>query len=100
MNRAILNSGLALLLLLAPLSRAESPPAETARATFVVHCYDVGADALTGLPGVLAVERGWSGGREVDRVVYDPRQLSEAQLERRLKESGTYVETLQEENPP
>lgn len=67
----------------------------TARATFVVHCYDVGAHALQGRPGVLTVERGWSGSREIDRVVYNPEKVSIVQLEGWLKDSGTYVSTLE-----
>ena len=67
-----------------------------AKATFVVHCYDVGAHALEGKPGVLAIERGWSGSREVDRVVYNPEEVSIIQLEAWLKASGTYVRTLEQ----
>jgi hypothetical protein len=71
---------------------AEAPPG-MANATFVVHCYDVGAHTLEDKPGVLAVERGWSGSREVDRVVYNPEEVSIIQLEAWLKASGTYVRT-------
>ena len=74
---------------------AEIPPG-MAKATFVVHCYDVGAHALEGKPGVLAIERGWSGSREVDRVVYNPEEVSIMQLEGWLKTSGTYVRTLEQ----
>jgi hypothetical protein len=73
---------------------AETPPG-MAKATFAVHCYDVGASALDGKPGVVSVERGWSGAREVDRVVYDPKQISLGQLENWLKAAGTYVSTLE-----
>lgn len=38
-----------------------------ARATFAVR-YDVGANALEGRPGILAVERGWQERYEVNRV--------------------------------
>jgi hypothetical protein len=73
---------------------AEMPTA-TAEATFVVHCYDVGADALEGKPGVIAVERGWSGPREVDRVVYAPRDVTIKQLEAWLQAADTYGGTLE-----
>src|SRR5210317_1656959 len=73
---------------------AKAPP-EAAKATFVVHCYDVGVSALEGRPGVLSVEPGWSGSREVDRVVFNPQQVSVTQLETWLKEAGTYLETLE-----
>jgi hypothetical protein len=66
-----------------------------ANATFAVHCYDVGARALTGKAGVVSVERGWSGAREVDRAVYDPQQVTLGQLENWLKEADTYVSTLE-----
>lgn len=68
----------------------------TARATFVVHCYDVGAHALENRPGVLSVERGWRGSREVDRVVYNPEEVSITQFETWLKAAGTYVSTLEQ----
>ena len=78
---------------------APSPGADTAKATFAVHCYDVGAGALDGKPGVISVERGWSRGHEVDRVVYDPQMVSLGQLETYLKQANTYVDTL-EHSPP
>jgi len=65
--------------------------------TFVVHCYDVGAQALESRPGVKEVKRGWRGFREVDRVVYDPQQVSREQLENWLREADTYVETIPED---
>jgi hypothetical protein len=64
--------------------------------TFVVHCYDVGAQALENRPGVISVKRGWLGFREVDRVRYDPRQVSREQLENWLRQDDTYVETVRE----
>jgi hypothetical protein len=73
---------------------AEIPPG-MAKATFVVHCYTVGVDALSGQPGVVSVEPGWSGAREVDRVVFNPQQVSIIQLGNWLKEADTYVSTLE-----
>lgn len=73
------------------------PPAgaaATARATFAVHCYDVGAGALEHRQGVQKIERGWQGFHEVDRVQYDPQQVSREQLERWLRQAGTYIRTL------
>jgi len=81
------------LLLFAFTGAAEIPPG-MAKATFVVHCYTVGDDALSGKPGVISVDPGWSGAREVDRVVYNPKQVSITQLENWLKEADTYVSTL------
>ena len=81
------------LLFLACNATAEAPPG-MAKATFAVHCYDVGAHALEGKPGVVSVERGWSGSREVDRVVYNPEEVSITELEDWLKGANTYVDTL------
>jgi len=82
------------LLLLALLRAVPAAGGETAEATFVVHCYDVGAGALEQRPGVLEVQRGWHGFREVDRVRYDPQQVRREQLEDWLRQAGTYVRTL------
>jgi hypothetical protein len=73
---------------------AEIPPG-MAKATFVVHCYTVGVNTLAGKPGVLSVEPGWSGAREVDRVIFNPQEVSINQLEDWLKEADTYVSTLE-----
>ena len=73
---------------------AETPPG-MAKATFVVHCYTVGVSALEGKPGVVSVAPGWSGAREVDRVVFDPTQVSILQLENWLKDADTYISTLE-----
>lgn len=78
-----------LMLLATPLQAAELK-----EAAFSVHCYDVGRDALDGLPGVLSVSREWSWGREINRVRFDPQQISRQQLEDRLKRAGTYKDTL------
>jgi len=71
------------------------PPPGMAQATFVVHCYTVGSDALSGKPGVISAVPGWSGTREVDRVVFNPQQVSITQLENWLKAADTYVSTLE-----
>jgi hypothetical protein len=63
--------------------------------TFTVGCFDVGASALHGRPGVISVQKAWSGGREVDRVVFDPRKVSVPTMEEWLKDAGTYVDTDQ-----
>lgn len=40
------------------------------------------------------MERGWQGRREVNRVDYDPGQVTLEQLEAWLREAGTYIRTL------
>lgn len=61
--------------------------------TFAVGCFDVGAAALQGRPGVISVQKTWSGGREVDRVVFDPQKVSVPTMEGWLKDAGTYIGT-------
>ena len=88
-------SALLLSLTLAAFNATAEVPPGMAKATFVVHCYDVGVSALSGKPGVVSVKPGWSGSREVDRVVFDPTQVSVMQLENWLKDADTYVSTLE-----
>jgi hypothetical protein len=64
------------------------------RATFAVHCYDVGAQVLAEQVGVLDIQRGWEGREEVDRVLFDPQQVTLPQLESELKQSDTYIRTI------
>ena len=96
MQTSILVTATLLAILLVVFSAAAELPPGMAKATFVVHCYDVGAHALDGKPGVISVERGWSGSREVDRVVYNPKDVSIVQLEDWLRAAGTYVSTLEQ----
>jgi len=97
MPTSLLVAATLLTVLLVVFSASAEVPRGMGKATFVVHCYDVGAHALEGKPGVLSVERGWSGSREVDRVVYNPKYVSIMQLEAWLKASGTYVSTMSTE---
>jgi len=73
---------------------AELKADNTVKAVFAVRCYDVGAAALEGQPGVLSIDKGWHGSNEVNRVVYDPGKVTLKQIEQRLKESGTYIRTV------
>jgi hypothetical protein len=101
MQSMIFSATFLTLLIFATGATAETTP-QSAKATFAVHCYDVGASALDGKPGVLNVERGWSGGREINRITYDPRDVSIKQLENWLKAAGTYVSTVEQpmNDPP
>jgi len=96
MRTLILTAAMLTGALLLACSAAPEIPAGMAGATFAVHCYDVGANALDNKPGVITVQRGWSGGQEVDRVVYDPKAVSLMQLENWLKDADTYVGTLEQ----
>jgi hypothetical protein len=82
-----------LLLALGLVSSAYGAESGEREVTFAVGCYDVGASALQGQPGVISVEKGWHGGREVDRVVYDPAKVTVPAMEERLKGAGTYIGT-------
>ena len=73
---------------------AASSEQATENATFAVHWYDVGKAALEGRPGVKSVESGWHKFREVNRVVYDPKKTTLQQMERWLKDTGTYIDTV------
>jgi len=53
----------------------------------------VGFAALDGQPGVLSVEKGWRRFKEVNRVVYDPAKITIEQMEKRLRDAGTYRAT-------
>ena len=95
-NTLLLSVLLFLSILMVAVNAAEIPPG-MAKATFAVHCYDVGANALAGKPGVASVTRGWSGPREIDRVIYDPQVVTLDQLVQWLKEADTYLGTLEVE---
>ena len=56
----------------------------------------MGAAALEGRPGVLSVEKGWRGASEVNRVVYNPEEVTVAQMEGWLRKAGTYLRTVRE----
>ena len=43
----------------------------------------------------MAVESGWHGLSEVNRVKYDPQKVTVRQMVEWLKKSGTYVRTLE-----
>jgi hypothetical protein len=67
--------------------------------TFAVACFDVGASTLQGQPGVISVQKGWLGGREVNRVIFDPKQVSVEGMEALLRRAGTYIGTEPELSP-
>ena len=90
----------AILLVLTGVMTVGQGQAESLRSdTFVVHCYDVGRDALTGRKGIHSVSSGWQDGHEVNRVTYDQEQTSRAEIEERLKQAGTYKATIVPKHP-
>lgn len=68
--------------------------AETVQRTFVVHCYDVGIEALKDKPGIVQVKRTWRDLEETNIVIYDPEKVDVKQLEDWLKQAGTHIRTL------
>lgn len=44
----------------------------------------------------MSVSKGWQDGKEINRVVFDPEIITVRRIEERLKQAGTYVQTLDE----
>ena len=59
----------------------------------------MGKAALEGRPGVIAVEKGFKGWREINTVVYDPDRISVEEMETILREAGTYRGTAGKKKP-
>ena len=95
MQASVTIAALLLTITLITINATAGIPPGMAKAVFVVHCYDVGVSALAGKPGVVTVEPGWSGAREVDRVIFNPQDVSVTQLEHWLRQADTYVRTLE-----
>jgi len=54
----------------------------------------VGKAALEGLTGVIKVENGFKGFREINKVCYDSALITIGEMEEALKRAETYVGTL------
>ena len=65
-----------------------------AQVIFEVGWYDVGKTALEGQPGVVKVEKGWRMGSEINTVVFDPGKINIETMEKTLKQTGTYIDTV------
>jgi len=70
--------------------------AHTSKIVFGVHCYDEGRNALSGMKGILKIERGFRNFREINTVYYDPKLITIEEMEKALKSAGTYREIIQE----
>jgi len=68
--------------------------ANDSRVIFGVDWYDVGQAALEGRQGIKQVTSGWKGSMEINTVDYDPSMISIKEMEKALKESGTYKKTI------
>ena len=67
--------------------------AGVSKVVFYVAWYDVGKAALDGLQGVIRVEKGFRGFKEINTVSYDPALITIKEMEKALKEAGTYQGT-------
>ena len=72
---------------------ASSENPNWSKAVFYVGWFDVGQDALEGLQGVKRVEKGFLNSKEINTVWYDSAEISIEELERVLKDAGTYQGT-------
>jgi hypothetical protein len=61
------------------------------KVVFYVSWYDVGEAVLEGLKGVELVNNGFHDSKETNTVWYDPALISIAQMEKALKDAGTYL---------
>ena len=93
-NIFVISSFIFISLFFVPCLNGEMTGGQEAEATFVVRWYDVGVNALAGRSGVISVERGWLGSSEINTVVYDPGKIELEQIEKHLKRSGTYINTI------
>jgi len=51
----------------------------------------VGEEALEGLKGVEKVDKGFHNFKEINTVWYDPALISIDEMEKALKDAGTYL---------
>ena len=42
----------------------------------------------------MSVKNGWFGGKEVNNVVYDPEKITVKKMEKLLKGTGIYLDTI------
>ena len=64
-------------------------------AVFYVDWFDVGQNALEGLPGVKHVEKGFRNFKEINTVWYDSAEIGIDEIKRVLQEAGTYRGTIE-----
>ena len=75
---------------------SKSEISELSEAVFHVSWYDVSEDALDGLKGVELVNSDYDHQSSMERhiVLYDPAFVSIEEMEKALKEAGTYLGTV------
>jgi predicted hydrocarbon binding protein len=83
-----------LLIITGSLSALAEEKAGVSKVVFYVAWYDVGKEALEGLRGVMRVEKGFLGFKEIDTVFYDPSLITIKEMEKALREAGTYRGTV------
>ena len=72
-------------------SLAEKP--ELSSVTFYVQWYDVGEAALEGLEGIKRVDKGFHNFKEINTVYYEASTVTIEEMEKALKDAGTYFGT-------
>ena len=72
--------------------KAENP--ELSKVVFLVSWYDVGEEVLEGLKGVDVVNNGFQNSTETNVVWFDPALISIDEMEKALKDAGTYLGTI------
>ncbi len=82
------------LMILSGQAASSGQDSHESKVVFAVHCYDDGAKALRGIPGVIRIEKGFRSFREIDTVYYDPTAITVEKMENALKQAGTYRETI------
>ena len=75
--------------------RSSPENANWSKVVFFVSWYDVGQDALEGLRGVKLVNKGFQDSKETNTVWYDPAEIHIDEMEKALKDAGTYLGTAQ-----
>ena len=73
--------------------RSSPENANWSKVVFFVSWYDVGQDALEGLRGVKLVNKGFQDSNETNTVWYDPAEIRIDEMEKALKDAGTYLGT-------
>ena len=85
---------LTLFLVFAGINTIHAQTEKVSRVTFYVLWYDVGKAALEGLKGIIKVENGFKGFREINKIYYDPTLITIGEMEEALKRAKTYGGTL------
>lgn len=93
-KKALAMSAMIFLLLVIGSVSSYAEEADVSKVVFYVSWYDVGKAALEGLQGVIKVEKGFHGLKEINTVFYDPAIITINEMKKVLKDAGTYQGTV------